>query len=65
MSDELKNHWEVLAEPIQMILRKHGIADAYERLKEFTRGQSLTEESIKEFVNSLSEISEEDKKKTF
>ena len=38
LDDDLENHWEVLAEPIQMLMRKHGIKNPYEILKEKTRG---------------------------
>tara|TARA_B100001245_G_C22781189_1_gene377224 strand:- start:232 stop:885 length:654 start_codon:yes stop_codon:yes gene_type:complete len=60
MSDELNNHWEVLAEAIQTILRKTGNQDAYEQLKELTQGQSISEETISEFVSGLN-ISDNDK----
>jgi adenylosuccinate lyase len=60
MSAELENHWEVLSEAVQTILRKAGKPDAYERLKEMTRGQSIDSESITEFVLGL-KISDEDK----
>ncbi len=60
MSDELNNHWEVLAEAIQTILRKTGNQDAYEQLKELTQGQSISEETILKFVSGLN-ISENDK----
>ncbi len=61
MTNELNNHWEVLAEAIQTILRKNGKADAYEQLKVLTRGQSINSESLAEFVSGL-KISDEDKK---
>ena len=60
MVKELENHWEVLAEAIQTILRKSAKHDAYEKLKELTRGQSINAESIAEFVLELN-ISNEDK----
>ena len=60
MSDELNNHWEVLAEAVQTLLRKAGKPDAYEQLKEITQGQSIDAESIAEFVSGLN-ISDEDK----
>ncbi|MCS5621716.1 MAG: adenylosuccinate lyase [Nitrospinaceae bacterium] len=59
MYDELNNHWEVLAEAIQTVLRKTGNQDAYEQLKELTQGQSISEETISEFVSGLN-ISEND-----
>lgn len=58
---DLDNNWEVLAEPIQTVLRKYGIPDAYDRLKELTRGKRISKEDIQEFVESLDAISEEDK----
>jgi adenylosuccinate lyase len=46
--------WDVLAEPIQTVMRKHGIADAYEQLKELTRGKGgIDQESIRKFVSGL------------
>ena len=61
LTQELDNHWEVLAEAIQTILRKSGNPDAYEQLKEIVRGQSITAEAITGFV-SLLKISNADKK---
>ena len=60
MATELENHWEVLAEAIQTILRKSGKQDAYEQLKALTRGQSINAVSMAEFVAGL-KISEDDK----
>ncbi len=50
---ELNQHWEVLAEAIQTILRKAGRENAYEKLKEITRGQAITKEDIRAFVSDL------------
>ena len=50
---DLDNTWEILAEPIQTVMRRYGIEKPYEKLKELTRGQSITAEAIKEFVNTL------------
>ena len=60
MSAELNNHWEVLGEAIQTILRKAGKQDAYEQLKSLTQGQSINAESMAEFISGL-KISDEDK----
>ena len=60
MASELDNHWEVLAEAVQNILRKSGKQDAYEQLKTLTRGQSINAVSMAEFVAGL-KISEDDK----
>lgn len=58
---DLDSKWEVLAEPIQTVLRKYGIPDAYNQLKELTRGKNISKESIHEFIKSLDVISDEDK----
>jgi adenylosuccinate lyase len=59
---DLDNAWEVLAEPIQTVMRKAGIEKPYEKLKELTRGQAIDRETIRVFVESL-ELSAEDKKR--
>lgn len=61
ISSDLDSKWEVLAEPIQTVLRKYGIPDAYNQLKELTRGKNISKESIQEFIKSLDVISDEDK----
>jgi adenylosuccinate lyase len=60
MKKELNNHWEVLAEAVQTILRKSGSENAYEQLKNMTQGETVTRESILDFVKLL-RIPEEDK----
>lgn len=50
---DLNQHWEVLAEPIQTVLRAHGVADAYEQLKALTRGAQINAELIADFIQSL------------
>ena len=62
LENDLDNAWEVLAEPIQTIMRKHGIEKPYEKLKELTRGNDgINQQIINNFVNSLN-LPEEDKK---
>ncbi len=51
---DLNDHWEILAEPIQMIMRRHGIEKPYEKLKQFTRGQKITKALIQQFIQELS-----------
>lgn len=41
MEGELEGHWEVLGEPIQMVMRKRGVGGAYEKMKEMTRGMKF------------------------
>jgi adenylosuccinate lyase len=51
---DLDNAWEVLAEPIQTVMRKNGIENPYEKLKELTRGnQHITKEALHEFITKL------------
>ena len=53
MAKELDNHWEVLAEAIQTVLRKNGKQNAYEQLKTLTRGQPVNADSIKKLILEL------------
>lgn len=53
LSEDLDNSWEVLAEPIQTVMRRYGIEKPYEKLKELTRGQKITREILQEFVDTL------------
>lgn len=47
---DLDHHWEILAEPIQTMMRRYGIEQPYEKLKSFTRGQKITQESLQAFI---------------
>lgn len=60
----LKNHYELYAEAIQTILRKHQIRNAYEILKEFSRGRNLTKDEVYNFIEKLN-ISEKIKKEIY
>ena len=51
--EDLNNSWEVMAEPIQTVMRRYNIEQAYEKLKELTRGQTINKVTITEFVNNL------------
>ena len=51
--EDLDNSWEVLAEPIQTVMRRYGIENPYEKLKELTRGKTIDAEIIKDFISSL------------
>jgi len=57
---DLDSAWEVLAEPIQTVMRRHGLPNPYERLKELTRGKTINRESIQAFIATL-ELPEEEK----
>ncbi len=62
IAQDLDNEWEVLAEPIQTVMRKAGIEKPYEKLKELTRGQKITREAMQQFIQGL-ELPEDDKKR--
>lgn len=53
VAEDLNNSWEVLAEPIQTVMRRYGIEQPYEKLKELTRGQDMSQEVIQAFVANL------------
>lgn len=57
---DLDNAWEVLAEPVQTVMRKHGVEEAYEKLKELTRGEAINAGKLRAFIDTL-EIDEKDK----
>jgi adenylosuccinate lyase len=50
---DLLANWEVLAEPIQTVMRRYGVDKPYERLKELTRGQSVNQEGLRAFIDGL------------
>jgi len=53
LSADLDANWEVLAEPIQTVMRRYGIEKPYEKLKELTRGQRITPEQLQAFITGL------------
>ncbi|MBS0390607.1 MAG: adenylosuccinate lyase [Proteobacteria bacterium] len=53
LAADLQESWEVLAEPIQTVMRRYGVAGAYEKLKEVTRGQSVTPEALHALILGL------------
>ncbi|GKW43163.1 adenylosuccinate lyase [Pectobacterium parvum] len=53
LADELDHNWEVLAEPIQTVMRRYGIEKPYEKLKELTRGKRVDAAGIQEFIDGL------------
>lgn len=60
LAEDLNDAWEVLAEPIQTVMRRYHIAEPYEKLKAFTRGKAISKDDISAFVETL-EIPEEAK----
>jgi adenylosuccinate lyase len=53
MDEDLNASWEVLAEPIQTVMRRYGVEEPYEKLKALTRGQKITAQRIREFIDTL------------
>ena len=53
LNEDLEASWEVLAEPIQTVMRRYGIANPYEKLKEMTRGKAITREDLHQLINSV------------
>jgi adenylosuccinate lyase len=54
IANDLNNSWEVLAEPIQTVMRRYGIEKPYEKLKELTRGnKNMDQETLQSFISSL------------
>lgn len=62
MLTDLSNRFEVLAEPIQTVMRRYGIADAYEQLKALTRGQTISLQDLAQLIDQLP-ISDDDKQR--
>ena len=61
LAEDLDNCWEVLAEPVQTVMRRFGVPNPYEQLKELTRGKGITPEGLKTFIQGLA-IPEDAKK---
>ncbi len=53
LADDLDQAWEVLAEPIQSVMRRYGIEKPYEQLKAITRGKSINQALLQDFIRSL------------
>jgi adenylosuccinate lyase len=53
LAADLDSSWEVLAEPVQTVMRRHGLANPYEQLKALTRGQGIDAKAMREFVEGL------------
>ncbi len=62
IQQDVENAWEVLGEAIQTVMRRYGIPEPYEKLKELTRGQAVSKEILAEFIATL-EIPEDEKKR--
>ncbi|MEY3372888.1 MAG: hypothetical protein RLZZ537_1356 [Pseudomonadota bacterium] len=53
LQEDLDSAWEVLAEPVQTVMRRYGLPNPYEQLKALTRGQGITESSMRNFIATL------------
>jgi adenylosuccinate lyase len=53
MADDLDESWEVLAEPVQTVMRRYGIENPYEQLKELTRGKGISRAALQDFILGL------------
>ncbi len=53
LAADLDQAWEVLAEPVQTVMRKAGVENPYEKLKELTRGKTITKETLRHFIEEL------------
>ena len=62
LAEDLDAAWEVLAEPVQTVMRRYGIENPYEQLKELTRGKGITREALRDFILALT-IPEADKQR--
>jgi adenylosuccinate lyase len=62
LSEDLEANWEVLAEAVQQVMRRHGVPEAYEKLKDMSRGKRLDRAQLAEFVKAL-DIPDEAKKR--
>ena len=63
LADDLNTSWEVIAEPIQTVMRRYNIANAYDKLKELTRGkEGINRASLQAFINTL-DIPESEKQR--
>ena len=54
MAEDLDQSWEVLAEPVQTVMRRYGIENPYEQLKELTRGKGISRDGLHVFIATLS-----------
>src|SRR5918992_2121993 len=62
LADDLESNWEVLAEAVQQVMRRHGVPDAYDKLKAISRGKRLERHALAAFVKGLPIPTEEKKR---
>ena len=62
LAADLDASWEVLAEAVQTVMRRHGLPNPYEQLKALTRGHGINEQSMRDFIDSL-DVPSDDKQR--
>jgi adenylosuccinate lyase len=63
LDEELSQHYELLAEPVQTVMRKYDIENPYEKLKELTRGKTVTKSDFTAFIDSIEGLPDSEKKR--
>lgn len=63
LDEELSQHYELLAEPVQTVMRKYDIENPYEKLKELTRGKTVTKSDFTAFIDSIEGLPDAEKKR--
>jgi adenylosuccinate lyase len=53
LTADLESAWEVLAEPVQTVMRRYGVPNPYELLKDLTRGRAITRDTLQDFIRGL------------
>ena len=53
IDEDIDTCWEVLAEPVQTVMRRYGLPEPYEQLKDLTRGKGITQQALQSFIQSL------------
>src|SRR5699024_4821770 len=53
INTDLETSWEILSEAVQTVMRRYGIPQPYEKLKDFTRGQHIDRDSLRAFIDTL------------
>lgn len=63
LAADLEANWEVLAEPVQTVMRRHRVPNAYEKLKDLTRGHKITPAGMRDFIATLEEVPRDDRER--
>ncbi|KDD72885.1 fumarate lyase, partial [Helicosporidium sp. ATCC 50920] len=63
LAADLDDAWEVLAEPVQTVMRRHGVPEPYEKLKAYTRGRRIDRDAMRAFIRGMEGIPEEERQR--